>query len=310
MKVYADFMRVAWGDFVAKKHGYIPYKKILAILKRWREDGLVDGDVRYVVGVGQRIVILVDQDVLARVAEQYHRQSGTDVALVVGQLTPEITGVDVLFENERVLVLNKPAGMISQGPANGPMELWQLLRHHNPEWNIVHRIDMFTSGVILGGRSREARGYFQRHWHQITKKVYLAVIKDPGWEKKTARMPLKGKSAVTSFEVIEVANKFALVRCELVQNGRTHQIRKHLKMLGSPIVGDLKYGGPETQSRAGQLLHAWQMQVRLPDKNLQPSRWTKFQASIPNDFKSFGFDWNQWDAEARVSKRHLAVPSV
>lgn len=211
--------------------------------------------------------------------------------------------VGVLFSNGGILALNKPAGLISQGPGKGKFpELWEVVRSRYKGGNIAHRIDQFTSGINLAGTSRQQIGYLMCNWHQITKKVYLAIAKSPTWDEKIVDKPLKGKAAVTSFQVLERCGSVALIRCELVQNGRTHQIRRHLKLVGSPIVGDQKYGGPATKIRDGQLLHAWRIEVRLPDESgKKPGLWTTIQAPIPDDFRSYGFNWSLWDEEAKTT---------
>src|SRR3989344_5254270 len=217
--------------------------------------------------------------------------------------------VGVLFSESGFLALNKPAGMISQGPKTSDIpELWELLREYYPEGHVAHRIDQFTSGINLAGTSRQRIGYLMRNWYHITKKTYLAVIANPAWNEKTVATPLNGKSAVTSFQVLERSGKFALTKCQLVQNGRTHQIRQHLRSIDHPIVGDRKYGGLMTTARSGQLLHAWRMGVRLPDESGSPSAWTTIQAPIPDDFKQFNFSWSLWDSQATPTLATWAVP--
>lgn len=200
--------------------------------------------------------------------------------------------VDVLFSRDSLLALNKPAGICSQGPGE-EIELWQLARARFPMGNIPHRLDQHTSGVHLATTARSMTRYLMANWHEITRKCYLAVILAPKWEKITVGTPIKGKSAVTEFTVLERADEFALVLCQLIQNGRMHQIRQHLRSVGSPIVGDKKYKGPKTSLRAGQLLHAWHMEVRLPN-----GEWIAIQAPIPDDFRQLPFAWDRWDAGA------------
>lgn len=218
--------------------------------------------------------------------------------------------VGVLFSLGGILALNKPVGMCSQGPkTSGIPELWELLRTFHPGGHVAHRIDQFTSGINLAGVSRQQIGYLMRNWHQITRKTYLAVIVGPVWEEIVVDTPLKGKSAVTSFKILERSGKFALVQCQLIQNGRTHQIRRHLKSIGAPIVGDQKYKGPTTTTRAGQLLHAWRMEFRPPNESGKPGDWVSIQAPIPSDFKQFGFNWEQWDARADATIDAWDVPT-
>ena len=218
--------------------------------------------------------------------------------------------VGVLFSSDGILALNKPPGMCSQGPKTSDIpELWELLRTHHPGGHVAHRIDQFTSGINLAGASRRQISYLMSNWHQITRKTYLAVISNPTWNERVVDTPLKGKSAITAFTVLERSGPLALVQCQLVQNGRTHQIRRHLKSIGAPIVGDRKYKGPKTEVRSGQLLHAWRMEVRLPDDSGKPGPWTTIQAPIPNDYKQIDFDWSRWDANANTTLENWTVPS-
>lgn len=213
--------------------------------------------------------------------------------------------VEVLFSTDGILALNKPAAMVSQGPKTSTIpELCELVRTRYPYGHIAHRIDQFTSGINLAGVSRHQLSYLQTNWHQITRKIYLAIINNPPWSEKIVNTPIKGKSAVTSFTLLERSGAFALVQCQLVKNGRTHQIRRHLKLIGSPIIGDQKYKGSQTEARAGQLLHAWCMEVRLPDGS-----WATIYAPIPDDFRKFDFVWSQWDAQSNIAIETWTVPS-
>lgn len=209
--------------------------------------------------------------------------------------------VSVLFSRGNVAAVNKPAGMVVWAPMlhDLGLQLWQLVHRHYPGSNTVHRIDRYTSGIVLAGLTRWTRGYLQHRWHQITKKIYLAIIRAPEWDEWTVNLPIDGKSAVTKFTILQRSSDgFALVQCELIQNGRRHQIRRHLQLIGYPIVGDRLYHGPVTTVRRGQLLHAWQLHVRLPDDSGQPGEWATIQAPIPPDFRTFKFDWTVIDQGA------------
>ena len=140
-----------------------------------------------------------------------------------------IVKVGVLFEKNGILALNKPAGLISQGPKTSSLpELWELVRSHHPTGHVAHRIDQFTTGINLAGASRHQIGYLMSNWHTITRKTYLAIIEDPYWVEMLVTNSIGGKSASTFFRIIEHDWSYALVECTLVKNGRTHQIRRHL----------------------------------------------------------------------------------
>ncbi|MBI2065137.1 MAG: RNA pseudouridine synthase [Candidatus Yanofskybacteria bacterium] len=219
--------------------------------------------------------------------------------------------VGVLFSRDGFLALNKPPGMCSQGPKDTDIpELWEMVRSIYPTGFVAHRIDKFTSGVNLAGVSKTQIGYLARHWHSITQKTYLAITRCPKWDETIVDRSLNGKSAITGFRVLERSGSFALMECRLLQNGRTHQIRKHLKSVGSPIVGDRKYNGPVTEARLGQMLHAWRMEVRLPDESGKPGPWTTIQAAVPDDFRSFDFNWHHWDSGANDTLEDWVVPTA
>lgn len=207
--------------------------------------------------------------------------------------------VPILFSQSGILAANKPAGMCSQAARETSIpELWELARMWSKEGFVPHRIDRFTSGINLVTINSQALVYLQRNWHSITRKVYLAVAPAPNWDTKSVSIPIDEKTATTQFVVLQRTSRHALIQCELSQNGRKHQIRRHLKYAGYPIVGDRLWGGEKTEVRAGQLLHAWQLEFRVPKPDWTPGEWVKIQARVPEDFKSFGFDTETIDVSA------------
>jgi len=230
----------------------------------------------------------------------------------------ERRSVGVIHESGNYVILDKPPGMISQGPRRGSIELEELLPFWWEDPGLVHRLDRWTSGVIIAGLSRKSRGYFQNLWHQITAKVYLAIIPTPSWFRKVVSVRIDGKSAKTGFEVLSSGEEgFSLVSCTLLENGRTHQIRKHAAHLGCSIVGDERYGGQPLfsgRNRGDFLLHAWKIRFRKPSPDMtgffRPGSWVSYQASIPEDFRRTGlaFDWDRWDDGASNCSWYLEVP--
>jgi 23S rRNA-/tRNA-specific pseudouridylate synthase len=211
----------------------------------------------------------------------------------------------LIFRSKGFLVFNKPAGLPTRIEGNDcgryGRELWELAQELIPDGNIAHRIDMNTSGCVIAGESFRHIRYLQRNWHQITTKTYLALIQTPAWRKKVVSDPIDGKSAKTVFSVLEQTGEIAVVQCELVQSGRTHQIRKHLQSIGSPIIGDRRYGGDESRHRDGQMLHAWRLRFDLPDNYGRPGTQScVVQAEVPSDFKSQApnINWGRLDKAA------------
>ena len=157
----------------------------------------------------------------------------------------------ILYEDEDVFVLNKPAGLAVQGGKNVTRSLDALLEaHFSPRPLLVHRLDQDTSGVILAAKHKAAAALFTKIiGDRRVKKTYLAVCK------KSPLLKLRGvvdetitvkggpKKAVTHYRIIAGAETgdFALVELTL-ETGRMHQIRRHLSALGTPVIGDDKYG--------------------------------------------------------------------
>jgi 23S rRNA pseudouridine1911/1915/1917 synthase len=208
-------------------------------------------------------------------------------------LLPQAMPLDVLFEDEHLIVLNKPAGLtVHPAPGNKDGTLVNGLLHHCPDLpgiggelrpGIVHRLDKDTTGCIVVAKSQEALVKLQvQIQKRIASREYLAVVhgqppaesgtivgaigRHPADRKKYAVVPDdSGRHACTHWRLIERLGDYALLRFKL-DTGRTHQIRVHCAHIGHPIVGDPVY------SRArklpvllpGQALHAVQLGLDHP----------------------------------------------
>ncbi len=214
--------------------------------------------------------------------------------------------IDVLLNSQGLLILNKPAGIVTQGGRNLPQpELSEFIPTTYPGFDLAHRTDRFTSGIIVCA-DKATRTFLHRNWHNVTKKVYLAIIRDPKWDAQTISLPLDGKSCQTAFRILDRKGGYALVMCELIQNGRFHQIRRHLQSIECSIVGDTvhKKGGAKTSVRKGQLLHAWAMRLQMPQGQLV------IQAPIPEDFKTFEFNWERINLAHTKSVGTIQLPNT
>lgn len=164
----------------------------------------------------------------------------------------------VIYSNDQLLVVNKPAGMASvpERQPNGN-SLKEYLLARNAVVLPVHRLDKETSGIIVFAKEAEThRSLSMQFEDRKVKKTYWAIVHGQLTEAMENEAPLaeagrglmkqvrKGKPALTRFEPIEVFKSFTLVACYPV-TGRTHQIRVHLQGLGFPIVGDVDYGGKQ-----------------------------------------------------------------
>lgn len=223
-------------------------------------------------------------------------------------LEPEDIPLDILYEDESVLVLNKPQGLVVH-PAIGNWTgtlVQGLLFYLNrqPEVKdirpgIVHRLDKDTSGVIITAKSLEVQEYLSEQFrNRDTHKVYLAVLKgrppkmkgsvegyisrDPNNRKRFTTHNSKGKWSISHFSVKKIWKGYSLVEIE-IETGRTHQIRVHMQSLGCPVLGDSIYGRKEANfSDTGLMLHSWKLSIKLPGH----SESDEFTAPLPERFES------------------------
>lgn len=195
---------------------------------------------------------------------------------------------DVLYEDEQVVVLNKPAGLLSMAkgqycPEN-TLERYGLL---------VHRLDRDTSGVVIMAKNPDAQAFLKKQFQdRKAHKTYYAVVEGrPKLDEARIDLPLArdlkrpttfrveagGKPAETFYKVIRSNGEKTMVELRPT-TGRTHQLRVHMKYLGHPILGDRVYG----VEKADRLyLHAHTLEVTLPG-----GKRAVFEAPLPQEFKS------------------------
>ncbi|MCP9775397.1 RluA family pseudouridine synthase [Cyanobium sp. WAJ14-Wanaka] len=224
-------------------------------------------------------------------------------------LKPEAMPLDVLFEDDHLIVLNKPAGLtVHPAPGNRNGTLVNGLLHHCPDLpgiggemrpGIVHRLDKDTTGCIVVAKSQEALVKLQvQIQKRIASRQYLAVIhgvpsadegtviadigRHPIDRKKYAVVSEGGRHACTHWRLVERLGDYSLLRFKL-DTGRTHQIRVHCAHLGHPIVGDLTYSRCRKLPMAlpGQALHAVQLGLDHPITGER----LKFEAPLPEMFE-------------------------
>jgi RluA family pseudouridine synthase len=207
--------------------------------------------------------------------------------------------VDVLFIDESILVLNKPAGMaVLPGGWDGEAAaiVTMAQESHGRLW-VVHRLDKSTSGVLLFARTADAHRALNRQFElRETRKTYHAiVVGQPAWQNRNCRLPLRtnvghkhrtqinrlsGRLATTHFSVSEKLKDSALL-VAVPYTGRTHQVRAHAAALGHPLVGDVLYGAPPTELIGRAALHASSLRIRHPISGSEMS----FHAPYPDDLQ-------------------------
>ena len=206
-------------------------------------------------------------------------------------LKPEAIPLDIIFENDDLIVVNKPAGMVvhpSAGHDSGTLVHAALA--HAPDLEgvggetrpgIVHRLDKDTSGVILLAKNDPTHRWLQNQFSsRQVEKIYIALVdgrpptpsgrveapigRDPHNRKLMAVVsPSKGRDAISEYRTLENFTKHTLLEIHPI-TGRTHQIRLHMKFLGCPITGDRIYGKHNsTAPIARHFLHAQRLTIKL-----------------------------------------------
>lgn len=222
------------------------------------------------------------------------------------EILPEPIPLDVLYEDQDIIVLNKARGMVvhpAAGAASGT--LVHALLYHCKDLSgingvirpgIVHRLDKDTSGVMVAAKQDAAHVDLAEQIRLKTAhRIYQAIVcgkiaeengvihapigRHPTERKKMAVVP-SGKEASTSFRVIERFPLHTLVECRL-KTGRTHQIRVHMAYIGHPLLGDPKYGRKSSFAIEGQALHSCALELTHP----RTKERMRFTAEMPQDMQ-------------------------
>ncbi len=261
--------------------------------------------------------LIKDQQVFANgkeVKANYKVQLKDQISILVPELTepdilPEDIPLDILYEDDDVLVINKPKGMVVHPSAGHYTQtvVNAVMFHCKDNLSgingvlrpgIVHRIDMDTTGAIVICKNDVSHQHLaeQLKVHSITRK-YRAIVhgnlkedmgtitgdigRHPIDRKKMAINYKNGKPAVTHYKVLERFGNYTYVECQL-ETGRTHQIRVHMTSIGHPLLGDALYGPAKCPFKLeGQCLHAMILGFEHPTTG----EYMEFEAPLPEYFK-------------------------
>jgi 23S rRNA pseudouridine1911/1915/1917 synthase len=258
---------------------------------------------------------LVKIDGLIVTKPGFRLNGGEVVEILIPAPTPstlqaEKIPIDIIFETEDLLLVNKPAGMVvhpSVGHDTGTLVHAALA--HSPEMEgiggeirpgVVHRLDKDTSGLIILAKNDAAHHELQQQFKdRSVEKVYLTLVdggpptpsgrieahigRDPRYRKRMAVVHSgKGREAITIYHTKESFSEHSLLEVH-PKTGRTHQIRVHLAYIKCPVVGDREYGRKRPTLPIGrQFLHAASLTIRLPGKEIS----RRFEAPLPSDLEA------------------------
>lgn len=220
------------------------------------------------------------------------------------EIQKQIKGLKFIYEDDELIVVDKPAGLLSIATDNEKEKtayhlLTEYVRLQNKRDRIfvVHRLDRDTSGVLMAAKNEELKLALQERWNELVKtRVYTAVVEGILTEKKgtirtwiketkthlmySSGQPGDGLEAITDYEVLREARGYSLVNI-ILRTGRKNQIRVHMSELGHPVAGDDRYGA-KTDPFGRLALHAGTLELTHPFTGALLS----FESPIPGKFKA------------------------
>lgn len=231
--------------------------------------------------------VMVDGELAKKANQKFSRGVKIDLKVPEEQKNADLVP-RTIYEDENLLVVDKPAGLLSM--AKGEYCPEKTLGDYGL---LVHRLDRDTSGVVILAKSPEVQKFLKKQFQdRKTHKTYYAVISGrPKLDAARIDLPIardlkrpttfrvdaKGKESETFYKVLRTDGRHSLVELRPT-SGRTHQLRVHMKYLGHPIMGDVVYGG----EKADRLyLHAGSLEITLPG-----GKRTTFEVPMPEDFNN------------------------
>ena len=280
-----EMSRVINGDTVLKEEEAAPEKVRLDILMSEIYKSYNRSSLQKFIEYG---FVTVDGEMAKKPNQKFERGVKIDLKIPTVMKNADLVP-EVVYEDGNVVVLNKPAGLLSMAKGEYcpevTLEKYGLL---------VHRLDRDTSGVVILAKNPEVQVFLKKQFQdRKTHKTYYAIVK--GQLKldearidlplardlkrpTTFRVDANGKEAETFYKVLKTDGTHSLVELRPT-TGRTHQLRVHMKYLGHPIVGDVVYGG----EKANRLyLHAGKLEITLPG-----GKRTVFEVPMPQEFVQF-----------------------
>ena len=221
------------------------------------------------------------------------------VSIGAKKVDSNIGRINILFEDNNFLVVDKPSGMLTvatEEDSDNSSNLYEILlkyvrkKSSSAKLFVVHRLDRDTSGVLLFCKNEEIKDELQDKWNDIAKRTYYAVVVGKTQEKETLKSFLKendklmtysskdGKLAITEYERIKTNNDYSLLKIN-IKTGRRNQIRVQLRDIHHPIAGDKKYGYKD-KSIKRMMLHASKLEIVNPITKKVMSFESKYDKSF------------------------------
>lgn len=262
-------------------------------VQRWIRNGAVSVNQQPCTSLSSKLKY---QDVIAIEAELE----------IQSQSKPQAIELDIVYEDDELLVINKPAGLVVHPGAGNPSSTLEnaLLFHHPsantlPRAGLIHRLDKDTTGLLVVAKTLSCHQYLVDQLQQrLIKREYLALvhgsfiaggsINEPIGRHPKARTKMavvrSGKPAVTHFRILTSFPTYTLLKV-MLETGRTHQIRVHLQHIKHPIVGDPIYHSRKNtwldKAISRQALHARKLGLHHPNTG----DWLEWESPIPDDFQ-------------------------
>jgi 23S rRNA pseudouridine1911/1915/1917 synthase len=211
--------------------------------------------------------------------------------------------IEILHEDPEILVVNKPSGIPTQPDKNGTPSLLEILSENRPNLYLIHRLDQRVYGIVVFAKTEQSASQLSKDFQSrnITKKYRAIVANKPAesesklthWLLKDAKKSLSKafekevKNSLKSellYKVIQSSERYHLLEIELL-TGRFHQIRSQLSAIGSPILGDLKYGYKRNSADGSIFLQSYQLSLSHPITK----QALQFEIEMPELWGKYGF---------------------
>lgn len=188
-----------------------------------------------------------------------------------GHISPDRPALDILFEDDQIIIVNKPSSLPMHRTAEIEHNLVDFAQSYMIKRNTpcklypVNRLDRGTSGTVIMAKSSSSAGIYGRQVKECgLDKLYLALVTGQPDDNGMINEPLDGKESETSFRTLLRSGSSALLLVKPI-SGRMHQIRRHLSMIGHPILGDKRYGGGTVPELPGFALHSFRTILVRPE---------------------------------------------